>query len=256
MSSQNKGMFSITTLGNPFFLLASNESEMEAWIAAIKSRLQLLHPNGISTQTEASDIKEAGYLWKYRRSWQKRWFVLRSFQDADDKGGVILYYRSLSEPPAGMIAIRDIVSVTPSPTKSNGRSNCFDVTVENRAYKLSANTELERETWIKALNQMLIPADSKAERVRFAETNEPERSPGKTRERRQTMFPVYVPPIEDDEEGAAEAPQIVDSANEAADSGTNSSSDASITTTDNRESELGFANISENSQTDALVGAT
>ncbi|CAO1636292.1 unnamed protein product [Parajaminaea phylloscopi] len=91
---------------------------------------------------------KAGYLWKKgekRKTWKKRWFVLRSSK--------LSYYKNEKEYQLlRYIDMSDVLSVAAIELK--GRDNTFGIVTQRRAYYVKASNRAEMEEWTTALNEV------------------------------------------------------------------------------------------------------
>lgn len=93
---------------------------------------------------EESDIK-SGYLWKKgerRKTWKKRWFVLRSAH--------LAYYKTSAEyKPLRLLDLSDVHSCTPVVLKKH--TYTFGIVSAVRTYYLQAQSPEEVQGWVKAI---------------------------------------------------------------------------------------------------------
>lgn len=91
---------------------------------------------------------KAGYLWKKgekRKTWKKRWFVLRSSK--------LCYYKNEKEYQLlRYIDMADVHSIAAIELK--GRDNTFGIVTPRRAYYVKARDRAEMEEWTQALNDV------------------------------------------------------------------------------------------------------
>jgi len=93
------------------------------------------------------DPDKAGYLTKQGglvKSWKKRWFIL--------KGAFLYYFKSpnrLSD-TKGMVLLEDAIAQR---AQFPGKSHGFTIQTQDRLYYIYAETDLDAEDWINAINK-------------------------------------------------------------------------------------------------------
>ncbi|CAO1615257.1 unnamed protein product [Sympodiomycopsis kandeliae] len=91
---------------------------------------------------------KSGYLWKKgekRKTWKKRWFVLRSsklYYYKNDKEYQLLRFIDMSE-------VHSIAAI-----QLKRQDNTFGIVTPKRAYYVKASTPVECQQWIRALNDI------------------------------------------------------------------------------------------------------
>ncbi|KAF8589456.1 PH-domain-containing protein [Ramaria rubella] len=141
---------------------------------------------GKGTEGEKSVVK-TGYLWKKgsrRKTWKKRWFVLRSPH--------LAYYKTSAEYQLlRLLDLNEVHSVTPVSLKKH--LNTFGLVLPTRTFYLQTETEDEVLAWVRALNEV-------RERLQLTASISPVPTP-----------PINIPPRSKSETGTGLATPITPS---------------------------------------------
>ncbi|CAE6515296.1 unnamed protein product [Rhizoctonia solani] len=104
------------------------------------------------TDKEVKDevVIKSGFLWKKgerRKTWKKRWFVLRTAK-------IGLYKTEQEYKLLRLVDLNDVHSVAPCELKRH--SNTFAVVTPARTYYLQADSAAECESWVHAMNDARV----------------------------------------------------------------------------------------------------
>ncbi|CAE6456736.1 unnamed protein product [Rhizoctonia solani] len=104
------------------------------------------------TEKEVKDelVIKSGFLWKKgerRKTWKKRWFVLRTAK-------IGLYKNEQEYKLLRLVDLNDVHSVAPCELKKH--SNTFAVVTPARTYYLQAENATECESWVHAMNEARV----------------------------------------------------------------------------------------------------
>jgi len=88
-------------------------------------------------------VKEGGKF----KTWKKRWCVL--------KNNVVYYSKDQNSGELGIIRLSGVNAESIILNDKKKKKNCFEIGTPNRIYYLSAETEPERDEWIKAVKESI-----------------------------------------------------------------------------------------------------
>jgi RAC serine/threonine-protein kinase len=91
---------------------------------------------------KAGFLTKEGGRWK---SWKKRWFVL--------KNDLIYYSKKQNSAELGIIRLAGVKPEEVYISSRKGKANCFEIKTANRTFFLCAESEKERDDWIKVIRQ-------------------------------------------------------------------------------------------------------
>ncbi|KZS94154.1 PH-domain-containing protein [Sistotremastrum niveocremeum HHB9708] len=138
---------------------------------------ELLNRRTTEEERKGEGVIKAGYLWKKgerRKTWKKRWFVLRPAH--------LAYYKDSAEYKLlRLLDLSEVHSVTPCSLKRH--DNTFGVVSPARTYYLQAENPREVQEWVAALNDVrealmsrtsLIPRDTGTPPITIPHVKSPE----------------------------------------------------------------------------------
>ncbi|KZW02894.1 PH domain-like protein [Exidia glandulosa HHB12029] len=130
-----------------------DDDEEEGWRVATTKNGGNGKDGGQGGQVE---IRKAGYLWKKgirRKTWKKRWFVLRISH--------LAYYKSSAEYKLlRLLDLHEVHAVTTCALKRH--EHTFGIVTPNRTFYLQAENEAELLDWVQALNDVRLALQSTA----------------------------------------------------------------------------------------------
>lgn len=130
-----------------------DDEEEEGWRAATAGQKAVASAAAQGAQPE---VRKAGYLWKKgirRKTWKKRWFVLRLPH--------LAYYKSSAEYKLlRLLDLNEVHAVTTCSLKRH--EHTFGIVSPNRTFYLQAESEAEMLDWVQALNDIRLALQSTA----------------------------------------------------------------------------------------------
>lgn len=128
-----------------------DEEEDEGWRVANTNKLAA-GKDAVAHDRDAQqqEVRKAGYLWKKgirRKTWKKRWFVLRFSH--------LAYYKSSAEYKLlRLLDIHEVHAVTACSLKRH--EHTFGIVTPNRTFYLQAEKEADMLDWVQALNEIRV----------------------------------------------------------------------------------------------------
>ncbi|WVQ72917.1 hypothetical protein IAR50_002479 [Cryptococcus sp. DSM 104548] len=139
----------------------------------------------LERRMEGERVIRSGYLWKKqekRRTWKKRWFVLRT--------GKLAYYKDNKE-----YSLKKVVDLTAIHTVAlvdmKKHDHAFGIVVPKRTYFVKASTIGEVEEWVHDINEMRRRLSEKEEEER----GKREKSESQTHPPKVASMPIPAPRI-------------------------------------------------------------